>query len=100
MKTEIFLKFKDYEDKFNTAVHYNYIRFTRSELDAFNEVYKEHKGQGLTPSQRTCPHCLLTAVKGIAAEYFRFKDSPVGKKLEKQQNEEKDSGAGDSAARE
>lgn len=95
MKTDIFLKLKEYEQKFFTAVHCNYIRFTSRELNAFNEIYKEHTGQALTPSQRTCPHCLLTAVKQIAAEYYKFKDSPQGKKIEKKLNE-KDSGTGDS----
>ena len=86
MTTEIYLKFKDYEDKFQTVLHGNFVRFTTRELDAFNTVLKEHNGKGLTPSQRTCPHCLLTAVKAVANEYFKFKESPHGKKVEKQLN--------------
>lgn len=86
MTTEVYKKFKEYETKFQTAVHSNFVRFTTRELDAFNAVLKEHDGKGLTNSQRHCPHCLLTAIKKVAAEFYKFKDSPWGKKVERQMN--------------
>ena len=88
MKKEVYQKFREYEQKFNTALYSNFVRFTTRELNAFNEIVKEHRGQGLTPSQRTCPHCLLTEIKKIATEYFKYKESPWGKKLEKELNGE------------
>lgn len=87
MKTEVYLKLKPFEDKLRSALHSNFVRFTRPEMDAFSEVVKEHRGTGFTPSERTCPHCMLTAVKTIATEYYKFKESPVGKKIEKQNSE-------------
>lgn len=94
MTTEVYKKLKQYETKFQTAVYSNFVRFTSTELNAFNEILKEHDGKGLTNSQRTCPRCLLNAIKTVAAEYYKFKDSPWGKRIEKQ---EKDANDGDTA---
>lgn len=86
MTKEVYKKLKEYESKFQTVLHGNFVRFTTKELDAFNEVLKEHNGKGLTQSQRTCPHCLLTAVKQVAGEYYKYKESPWGRKAEKELN--------------
>lgn len=88
MTGEVYRKLRVYEPKFNTAIRSNFVRFTTRELDAFNEVLVEHNGQGLSRSQRSCPHCLLTEIKKVAAEYFKYKDSPWGRKIEKELNGE------------
>ena len=88
MTGEVYRKFRQYEQKFVTATRSNFVRFTTRELDAFNEVLKEHKGEGLSRSQRSCPHCLLTEIKRVAQEYFKYKDSPWGKKIERELNGE------------
>lgn len=85
MTTEFFLKFKPYERQFYTAIHSNFIRFTHAEIEEFDKVLKEYKGQGLTRSQRTCQHCMLTVMKAVGTDYFRFKDSPRGKSILKAQ---------------
>lgn len=100
MRTEIYLKFKPFEGNFNTAVKSNFVRFSKKELDAFDEVLKAHRGTPLTRQQRSCPHCLLTVIKGVAEEYFKFKNSPAGKKADKVQTEDVDNGESTSESEE
>lgn len=96
MKTDIYIKFKPYEDRFRSAVHSGFIRFTRPEMDAFSKIVEEHRGYGITANERTCPHCTLTLIKKIANEYFTFKNSPRGKKVDKEAENEIEDGGVDS----
>lgn len=84
MTTEFFKRFMPYERNFVTATHSNFIRFTRSDIDKFDAVLKDYRGKGLTSTERNCQHCMLTVVKAVASDYFKFKDSPRGKSVLKQ----------------
>lgn len=85
MTKEQFLAFQPYEKQLTSAVHTNYARFPHKELLEFEKAVIVWRGEGLKKNEKTCPHCLLTLLKSIATEYFRYKDSPRGKALLKSQ---------------
>lgn len=93
MTTENYLAFKQYEQKLQSALHSNYARFTAKELEAFSQVLSNHRGTPLSRQERSCPHCLLAALKKVAEEYFKFEQSPRGKALLKQKDNGEESEA-------
>lgn len=82
MKTEIYLRLKPYEHYLEQAQK-DYMRIPSPDFKVMADIYAEHFGKALTPSERTCGHCQLKAMKRLATDYFKFKESPYGKGLEK-----------------
>lgn len=91
MKTEIYKKLKPYEAYLEQSQR-DYMRVPSKDFNELAKIYAEHFGKPLTQSERTCGHCQLRALKRLAADYFKFKESPYCKGLEKQ--EEKENGEG------
>ena len=83
MTSEVYKKLKKFEGQLNSALHYNFARMRPGEVEEVSEALREHRGTPLTKQERTCSHCFLTAMKKLAADYFKFKDSPWGKKIDK-----------------
>lgn len=81
MTTEFFKRFLPYERQFYTAIHSNFIRFTKTAMDEFDAILKDYRGNGLTSTERNCQHCMLTVMKAVGTDYFKFKDSPRGKSV-------------------
>ena len=90
MKTEIYKSLKPYEHYLEQAKK-DYMRVPSPDFNALAEIYKEHFGKALTPSERTCGHCQLKALKRLAEDYYKFKESPYCKGMEKQENAESES---------
>ena len=90
MTTEVYKKLKKFESKMSSAVNSGYARFRAPELEEFSSILVEHRGAPLSRQERTCPRCLLTTLKNVAADYFKFQSSPAGKKLEKLEREEQE----------
>ena len=91
MKTEIYKKLKPFEAYLEQSLK-DYMRVPSRDFAELAKIYAEHFGKVLTASERTCGHCQLRALKRLAADYFKFKESPYCKGLEKQ--EEKENGEG------
>lgn len=90
MNRENYLAFKEYEKKLQSALHSGFARFTAQELEAFSQVLSNHRGTPLSRQERSCPHCLLTTLKKVAEEYYRYQDSPRGKQLLKELENERE----------
>lgn len=84
MKTEVYKKLKPFEN-YLTQARKDYMRVPSRDFAALATIYAEHFGKALTASERTCGHCQLKALKRLAEDYFKFKDSPYCKGLEKQE---------------
>lgn len=61
-----------YEEKFLKAKS-NYVRFTPRELDEVFAVSQEMYGVRITPAQRNCASCVISALKKLADAYFTAK---------------------------
>lgn len=61
-----------YEDKFLKAKS-NYVRFSPRELDEVFAVSQEMYGVRITPAQRNCASCVISALKRLADAYFTAK---------------------------
>lgn len=83
-----YIAFKPFERQLNSAKHTNYARFEHNEFLAFGEAVKGWRGTELTKNEKSCRHCLLTLCKKVADEYFKYKDSPWGKRIDNEGNEE------------
>ena len=90
MKTDIYKRLKPYENYLAQA-RKDYMRVPSPDFNALAEIYKDHFGKALTASERTCGHCQLRALKRLAEDYFKFKDSPYCKGLENKENAESQS---------
>lgn len=88
MTKENYLAFKEFEQKLGSALHSGFARFSAPELEKFSQILSQHRGTPLSRQERTCPHCLLTTLKKVAEEYYKYEQSPRGKALLKQQEEE------------
>lgn len=88
MKTEVYKKLKKYEGQLNSALRCGYARLTSPQLNEISDILNEHRGTALTRQERSCSHCLLQTLKRLGEEFYKFKDSPWGKKAD---NEEENS---------
>lgn len=61
-----------YEEKFLKAKS-NYVRFSPRELDEVFAVSQEMYGVRITPAQRNCASCVISALKKLADAYFTAK---------------------------
>lgn len=84
MKGETYKKLKEYEHAMEVAATCGYVRMTAAQVAGFAELYKEVFGKELTRSQRSCGHCLQKAAAAVWGEYQKYKISPHGKKIDKQ----------------
>lgn len=84
MKAQDYINFKPFEKELESARNHNYVRFPHNVFLDFSEAVNQWRGRGVQPNEKTCMHCLLRLVKEIAAEYFKYKNSPQGKKIDKQ----------------
>lgn len=87
MKADIYKRLKPYENYLEQA-RKDYMRVPSRDFNVIAGIYEEHFGKGLTPSERTCGHCQLRALKRLAEDYFKFKDSPYCKGMERKENGE------------
>lgn len=92
MTTKQYVALRPYAEKFNTS-RAGYVRVTKTEMDAFSDVYKDIYGKEVNRSQRTCPRCILKLFKAVAEDFWAFEKSPAYKKLMKS---EKDGNEGSS----
>ena len=91
MKAQDYINFKPFEKELESARSHNYVRFPHPIFLQFSEAVKQWRGREVTPNEKTCMHCLLRLVKDVAAEYFKYKSSPQGKKIDKQDAENEES---------
>ena len=84
MKAQDYIAFKPFEKELSSAKTASYVRFKRPDFNKFAEVVKQWRGKEVTPNERSCMHGLLKLCKQVAEEYFRYKNSPQGKKIDKQ----------------
>ena len=84
MTKENYLALKEYEQKLSSAYNSGYARFTAQELEAFSQVLSNHRGTPLSRQERSCPHCLLVTLKKVAEEFYKYQDSPRGKAVLKE----------------
>ena len=87
MKTETFNKLTPYEE-YLTQAKKDYMRVPSRTFSVIAEIFKEHFGKPLTASEMSCGRCQLKALKRLAEDYFKFKESPYYKGLTKQEEEE------------
>lgn len=85
MTKDNYLAFREFEPKFNSALHSGFARFSAPELEKFSQILSSHRGAPLSRQERTCPHCLLVTLKKVADEYYKYEQSPRGKALLKQE---------------
>ena len=88
MTKENYLAFKEFENKLASAKNSGFARFSAPELEKFSSILANHRGTPLSRQERTCPHCLLTTLKKVAEEFYKYQDSPRGKALIKELNNE------------
>lgn len=81
MKTEIYKRLKPYEEYLAQAQK-DYMRVPARKYAEIAEIYEAHFGKGLTASERSCGKCQLRALKRLAADYYKFKESPYCKGME------------------
>ena len=96
MKTEIFNKLQPYEEYLRQAMK-DYMRVPSGKYKEIAAIYAEHFGRELTPGELSCGKCQLRALKRLAEEYYKFKDSPYYKGLQRakeEHNEEKTENGG------
>lgn len=86
MTKDQFIAFQPFEKQLVSARNTNHARFPHQELIAFGAAVEKWRGDGLRQNEKSCPHCLLTLLKAVAVEYFKYKESPKGKALLKAQN--------------
>lgn len=86
MKGETYKKLKELEKPMEIAATCGYIRITAPQVALLAECYEEAFGRALTRSQRTCSHCLKKAAVELYNDYLKYKNSPRGKKIDKEEN--------------
>ena len=86
MKVEQYKQLKQFEHSMDSARRVGYARMNFRELDTFGKIYEELYGAELTRQQKSCPRCVLKAIKRVAEDYFKFKDSPWGRRVDKAEN--------------
>ncbi len=89
MTKELYIKLKPFEDQMRKATLAGWVRMTRQELEKFAPLYAEATGRALTPSQRTCPRCVINALKEGWKVYEKYKNSKNGKKVDDEREEGK-----------
>ena len=60
--------------KFQLVTNAGYVHITRKELDKFLVTYQKVFGEGLTASQKSCPRCVVRAVRRMADEYLKYEE--------------------------
>lgn len=90
MKGETYKKLKELEKQMNIAATCGYIRITAPQVALLAECYEEAFGRALTRSQKTCGHCLKKAAVELYNDYLKYKNSPRGKKIDKEENAEEE----------
>lgn len=90
MKGETYKKLKELEKPMEIAAKCGYIRITAPQVALLAECYEEAFGRALTRSQRTCSHCLKKAAVELYNDYLKYKNSPRGKKIDKEENAEEE----------
>lgn len=90
MKGETYKKLKELEKPMEIAATCGYIRITAPQVALLAECYEEAFGRALTRSQRTCSHCLKKAAVELYNDYLKYKNSPRGKKIDKEDNAEEE----------
>ena len=88
MIKENYLAFREFEGKLSSALHSGFARFSSPELEKFSSILANHRGTPLSRQERTCPRCLLKTLKQVAEEFYKYQDSPRGKALLKELNNE------------
>ena len=91
MKTDTYKKCKRIEEKLDYAHQFGYVTMLTDEKEIFFEAYKETFDQELSRSQKSCPRCMIQAVRRLWTEFDRFRNSPAGKKIDKDAKKENDS---------
>lgn len=84
MNKDNYLGFKEFEPKFNSAIHSGFARFSAPELERFSKALANHRGTPLSRQERSCPRCLLKTLKQVAEEFYKYQDSPRGKAVIKE----------------
>ena len=82
MKTEIYKKLKEFDAKFISASNTGFVRFSAPEVERFSSILAEYRGTPLSRQERSCPRCFFKTLKEVGNDYFKFKNSPRGKKVD------------------
>ena len=88
MTKDNYLAFKEFEGKLNSAYNSGFARFSAPELEQFSKVLEAHRGTPLSRQERSCPHCLLKTLKQVAEDFYKYEQSPRGKAVLKELNNE------------
>lgn len=86
MKGETYKALKKFEGAMQVAKTCGYIRLTSTQVMELAQLYNEAFGKELTRSQKTCGHCLQRVAVALYDEYLKYKNSPRGRKIDKEEN--------------
>lgn len=75
---------KPFEEQMMKAHTTGWVRMTKQQLEVYAPLYEQASGKPFTQSQRNCPRCVINALRDGWTLYKKYKDSPAGRKVDKE----------------
>lgn len=80
MTYELYKRLKAFETPLMSARNTSYARVPHRDLAELDNIVKELRGKGMTPSEKSCTTCFLKLLKWLAEEFLKYQNSPGGRK--------------------